>query len=302
MLLAVLCFSISSPIIKWAQMPGAAIALWRMLFAVALWWIVLGVHRARTGFPLPSLETWRRVLPAGLFFGANLAIFFTAVTRTSIAHAEFIGSLSPLLLLPAGALFFHEHPNWRSLRWGVVSLAGIAIVLFTGDPQGEATVGGDLLVVVVLVLWVGYLLSTKWARQLDIHLIHFMACAVPIAVLATAPIAFAVAGDAVWNMTARGWIVAGVLAVVTGVGAHGLIVFAQQHVPIATIGVMQVAQPGLAVFWAWVILGEEIRPAQIPGMVLVILGLGAFTLSNQRRPVLPPVVAQPPALAGEPDR
>jgi hypothetical protein len=31
-----------------------------------------------------------------------------------------------------------------------------------------------------------------------------------------------------------------------------------------------------------VVLGEEIRPAQIPGMILVIVGLAAFTVVSQR--------------------
>ncbi len=292
-LLAVLCFSISSAVIKWADSPGAAIAVWRMVLASVAWWIVVLVHRRRTGFPLPSRTTWRRVLPAGLFFGANLALFFTVVNRTSIAHAEFISSLSPLLLLPAGALFFHERPNWRALRWGLLSVVGIAIVLFAGGDGGAASVSGDLLMIVVMLLWVSYLLSTKWARQHQIHTVHFMACAVPIAVLSSAPLALAITGDAVWNLTARSWFVACLLAVVTGVGAHGLIVFSQQHIPVATIGIMQVAQPALAVFWAWVILGETIAAIQIPGMALVVLGLAAFTLASQRRPVLPLVVALP---------
>lgn len=289
-----LFFSVSSPVIKWADSPGAAIALWRMILASLAWWAVLLVHRARTGFPLPSRETWVRVMPAGIFFGANLAVFFTVINRTSIAHAEFIGSLSPLLLLPAGALLFHEHPNWRALRWGGVSIIGIAIVLFAGDDQGTASLSGDLLMLVVMALWVSYLLATKWARQHDIHTIHFMSCAVPIAVLSTTPIALGIAGDAVWNMTPRGWFVAALLAMVTGIGAHGLIVFSQQHVPVATIGIMQVGQPALAVVWAWVILGEEISPLQVPGMVLVVVGLAAFTWSGSRRPVLPLVVPVPP--------
>jgi drug/metabolite transporter (DMT)-like permease len=296
MLIAVLCFSISSPIIKWAEIPGAAIAFWRMVMATGVWWIVLLIHRRRTGLALPTAATWLRVLPAGLFFGANIAAFFTVINRTAIAHAEFIGALSPLLLLPAGALIFHEHPNWKALRWGLISVVGIAIVLFAGDTQSVATVEGDLLMLIVLVLWVGYLLSTKWARQREIHTIHFMACAIPIGILPTGPYALVVARDEIWAMTPRAWFVVAVLTVLTGVAAHGLIVFAQQHIQVSTIGVMQVAQPGLAVFWAWVILGEQIKAIQIPGMILVILGLAAFTLSSQRRAVLPLVVAQPPSL------
>jgi drug/metabolite transporter (DMT)-like permease len=292
-IVAVLCFSISSPLVKWAQTPGAAIAFWRLLFAIGVWWVVLSVHRRRNDAPWPSAATWRRVAPAGLCFGANIAVFFTVINRTSIAHAEFIGSMSPLLLVPAGAVLFHERPNWRAMRWGAVSLVGIAIVLFAGGDQGVATVQGDLLMLIVLALWVSYLLATKWARRAKIDTVTFMACSVPIGLLSAGPIAFVLARDALWPLTGRAWLVVALLTILTGIAAHGLIVFAQNHVPVAAIGVMQVGQPALAVFWAWVILGEQIAAPQVPGMALVIVGLALFTVTSQRSP-LPPVVAVTP--------
>ena len=52
------------------------------------------------------------VLPAGLFFGLNITLFFTAINRTSIAHAEFITALSPLRARARSArCFFHEQPD-----------------------------------------------------------------------------------------------------------------------------------------------------------------------------------------------
>ena len=83
-------------------------------------------------------------------------------------------------------------------------------------------------------------------------------------------------------MTRRGWLVAAALAILTGMIAHGCIAFAQQHLPIATITVMQTSQPALAVFFAFLILGEEVRGLQVVGMVLVIAGVTAFTLVSQR--------------------
>lgn len=300
MVLSVVSFSASSTIIKWTDTPGPAIAMWRMLLATVLWWIVLFIHRARTGMPLPTRRTWLRVMPAGVFFGLDIALFFTAINRTSIAHAEFIAALSPLLLLPAGALIFREHPNWKALRWGVITLVGISLVLFGGSDTGTATLEGDLLMILVVLSWVGYLLATKWARREGIHVIHFMACAVPMALVPTVPLAFWLAGDSLWPLPGRTWLVVLALAIVTGIVAHGMIVFAQKHLPVATIGILQVGGPALAVFWAWLILGEGIAPLQIPGMGLVVAGLAAFTMASQRRAVvpvvLPPVVAQPPSL------
>jgi drug/metabolite transporter (DMT)-like permease len=279
---AVLAFSSSSTVIKWAGVPGSVLAFWRMIIAVVLWWSVVAVRRKRTGQPPPSRDTWRRVLPAGLAFGFNITLFFTAIGKTSIAHAEFISSLSPVLLVPLGALLFSERPDRRALPWGLVSLLGLAIVLFLGGKQGGASVSGDLIVVVVVGTWIVYLLSARRARA-TVDVIDFMATMMPLGVLTAAPVALLVAGDEIWPMPARGWLAASTLGVLTGMIGHGLIAFAQRELPIATIGIIQVAQPAIAVCWSYLILGEQIKVAQVPGMVLVIAGLVGFTLVAQRR-------------------
>jgi drug/metabolite transporter (DMT)-like permease len=278
---AALCFSISSTIVKWGQTPGSVVALWRMVGAIGVWWGVIAVQRRRRVIELPSGATWWRVLPSGLLFGTNIAIFFTAVTRTSIAHAEFIGALTPLLLLPAGAVLFGEHPDWRALRWGALSIVGVVLVIVGGTDQGVATLGGDLLVVIAVSTWTAYLLTSKHARQ-GLGVVEFMACVMPIGLLTSGPIALVLAGDEIWPLTTRGWISVVLLVLLTGIAAHGLIVFAQHSVPVASIGVIQSGQPALAVFWAWLILGEAVTAVQIPGMVLVVVGLALFTRASGR--------------------
>lgn len=279
---AVLTFSSSSSIVKWAETSGPAIAFWRMLASAMLWWIVVLVRRQVTGRALPSAATWRLTVQPGIFFGLNITLFFTAITRTSIAHAEFITALSPLLLVPAGALLFGERPDRRALSWGFVTLAGLALVLFAGGDESGATVGGDTLVLLVVLMWVGYLLTGRRARA-TVDVVDFMATVMPIGFLVAAPLAVIIAGDDIWPMSARAWAAAALLSVMTGMVAHGLIAAAQRNVDVATIGILQVSQPALAVCWGYLIVGEEIRLAQVPGMVLVIAGLAAFTIVSQRR-------------------
>ena len=104
-----------------------------------------------------------------------------------------------------------------------------------------------------------------------------------IGMITATPMALILAGDELWPLTAKGWIAISLLAVLTGMLGHGLIAFAQHKVDVGTISIIQVAQPALAVCWGYLLLGEEIRPAQVPGMVLVIVGLVAFTVVSQRR-------------------
>jgi drug/metabolite transporter (DMT)-like permease len=282
MCVAVVSFASSSSFIKWSDSTGSVVAFWRMIGAVIAWWVVLFVLKARRGRPLPDATAWRMGVVPGLFFGANITLFFTAINHTSIAHAEFIGAMAPLLLLPLGAVLFGEHPNWRALRWGVVSIVGVVLVLFFGPEQGDASVGGDVIMACVVVLWSGYLLSSKRARAAGVGTVDFMSVMMPVGVLMSGPIALLIAGADIVELSAKGWIVVAILTVLTGMLSHGCIVFAQQHVPVATIGVMQSAQPALAVLFAFVFLGEAVRSPQIAGMVLVIGGLAMFTWSSQR--------------------
>lgn len=297
MMVAVLSFSLSSPLIKWSESTGSVIAFWRMAGAVVAWWVVVTVSRLRTGRPLPSSATWRAVLPPALLFGANIAVFFTAITRTSIAHAEFIAAMNPLVLLPAGALLFGESPNWQALRWGALSIVGVSMVLFLGPDQGAASLSGDLLMIVVVALWTSYLLTSKRARAAGVDTVDFMACLMPLGLLTAGPIAVMIAGSDVFGLSARGWLVVVLLTFMTGMVSHGCIVFAQRLVPVATIGIMQSGQPALAVFWGFVILGETVLAPQIVGMALVVTGLALFTWSSQRRLPVPPVVAATPPRA-----
>jgi drug/metabolite transporter (DMT)-like permease len=282
MTVAVVSFSTSSSLIKWSDSTGSVVAFWRMIGAVIGWWTVIAVTRVRTGRPAPSATTWRLALAPGLAFGANIALFFTAINKTSIAHAEFITALTPLVMLPAGAFFFSERPNWSALRWGLISIVGVTLVLFFGPEQGTSSVSGDLLMIGVILLWTTYLLTSKQARAAGVGTLDFMACMMPIGVLTAGPIAAIIAGSDVFGLTAKGWLVVGILTLLTGMLSHGCIVFAQQHIPVATISIMQTAQPALAVFFAFLILGEEVRPPQILGMALVIVGLALFTLASSR--------------------
>jgi drug/metabolite transporter (DMT)-like permease len=290
---AILSFALSTPIIKWAGETGVVLSFWRMWLSVTTWWMLLLFLRARQARrgsperPYPDRYTWKLVAPAGLTFGLNISLLFTAVTRTSIAHIEFIGTMTPLIIVPAGAWIFGERPNWLALRWGIISLVGVAMVLFLGSSTGTATVGGDLLMIVSLCSWTSYLLFSKRARAAGIDTVSFMACMMPLGLITAVPMTLVLAGAEIFTMSSRGWLVVCGLAILTGMVAHGCVAFAQQHLPIASITVMQVSQPALAVLFAAIILNESVKPLQMVGMALVIAGILAFTFASQR-PTPPP--------------
>ncbi|HEY7812277.1 MAG TPA: hypothetical protein VIC62_03520, partial [Nakamurella sp.] len=49
-----------------------------------------------------------------------------------------------------------------------------------------------------------------------------------------------------------------------------------------TIGIVQVIQPALAVVWSFLLLGETLNRWQAVGITIVVMGLLAFLVLNER--------------------
>jgi drug/metabolite transporter (DMT)-like permease len=270
----VIAFSLSSTLVKRAHSPGVLLAFWRMVTVSVVW----NVYLRSTGRRI-TMRDVRQALVPGTFFGLNLATFFAGATNNSVANAALIGSLSPFLIVPVGATLFREYINPRALVFALIAFGGVGIVLFSAPSAGDASLRGNVFGVVAMLLWTGYVVSTRYFRR-DMDVATFLSTISPIAAVAVVPLAIA-NGD-VAGLSRTGWTYMLVLALLTGVAAHGLNVFAQKTIPIGTIGIAQVAQPALAVLWSFLLLGETLRPWQVAGVALVLGGLLLFLVLNER--------------------
>ncbi|MGB8862061.1 MAG: DMT family transporter [Ilumatobacteraceae bacterium] len=273
----ILCFSAGSTLVKLAHTPGVTIAFWRMVLCTFIWWGILWIteHRLLT---LPDL---RASLVPGVVFGLNITFFFTGVTKTTVASAEFTGALTPLLVVPLGAWLFHERLRLGALAFGLISLGGLALVLFYAPTTGEFSWRGLIWIGAALSMWATYLLTSRSLRQ-GRSVAVVMAHITPIAAVVAGLLGVIVFPGQLGQVTWRSVVFIVVLGVITGTAAHGLMVFAQKSVPIGVISMLQVSQPALAVLWSVLFLSSSVRPIQIVGMALVIAGLVMVTIQTQR--------------------
>jgi drug/metabolite transporter (DMT)-like permease len=270
----VVAFSLSSTLVKRAESPGVLVAFWRMV-AVSLVWNAL---LWSTGRRITERDVRQVYLP-GIFFGLNLAVFFAGATHNSVANAALIGSLAPFLIVPVGAWLFAEYIDPRALVFAVLAFGGVALVLFSAPPNGDASLEGNVFGFIAMLLLVAYVAATKrYRRGMDVT--TFMATICPIAAVAVLPLALA-HGD-VFGMSGTGWTYTLILTLTSGVAAQGLLVYAQKTIQIGTIAIAQVAQPALAVVWSYLLLSEVINARQAIGIAIVMGGLLAFVLLNQR--------------------
>jgi drug/metabolite transporter (DMT)-like permease len=270
----VLAFSMGSTLVKRANTPAVTVAFWRMSATAVIWNLLLALRGRRVHFA----DVKQACIP-GVFFGFNLVTFYSGATHNSIANTELIAALTPFLVVPIGARLFGERLNPRALLFGLLAIAGVTLVLFSAPTKGDASLLGNVLGVAALMLWTGYIVSTRWSRK-NMDVVTFMAAITPVSLVAVAPLAFSRGG--LGSVSANGLFYIGLLTFVTGLGAHGLMVYAQKTIGIGTIGIAQVAQPALAALWSFLLVGESLHGLQIVGMVMVLGGILAFILVNQR--------------------
>ena len=275
---AILSFSAGSTLVKLSHTPGVAVAFWRMALCSVIWVVILRVSEHRW----LRWDDIRVAIWPGIAFGLNITFFFTGVTKTTVASAEFTGALTPLLVVPLGAVIFKERMRLGALVFGLISLAGLALVLFNAPATGEFSWAGVAWIGAATSLWATYLLTSRSLRQ-GRSVAAIMAAITPIATVVILPLGLFVFPGSLTQITWRSVIFIVILSALTGTVAHGLMVFAQTHVPIGVISMTQVSQPALAVLWSILFLGSTVVGIQVVGMILVILGVAMVTLQSRRR-------------------
>ena len=198
--------------------------------------------------------------------------------------------MTPFIVVPIGAAFFGERLHSRALFFAFFAVGGVAIVLF------DCTIRWRRL---------GPRLHLRRHRAPvlgRIHLGHTPSswrdgCRQlhggndPGRDRAVLPLAL-MHGDML-SVTAHGWKYIVLLTLMTGVLAHGLMVFAQSTIPIGSIGIAQVAQPALAALWSFLLLDEVLNGWQFVGMAIVLGGLLGFVVLNQRNNLQAGTPAEP---------
>lgn len=267
--------SFNSTIAKSAKLPGPVFAFWRMFFAAVVWVAIVLYRRQR----LTRAELLK-VMPAGLLFGANICLFLSGVQRTRIANAEFLGTLTPLLVIPYASFRLGETVKRQTLMLGALGLTGVATIVFNSPTKGSHRWSGDLMILGAISLWAAYLIVTRPIRA-ALGTTKFMAGMSVFALCTIAPVV-AIHGGVTAVTWPKGWVLVFTSAMVAGVVSHGTLAWSQQRVAVSTISLLGLAQPGLGTTWGRVFLHEVVKPIQVAGMMCVLTCVGLIARRESR--------------------
>jgi drug/metabolite transporter (DMT)-like permease len=279
-LAATACWASAGVLAKNADLPGVVVAFWRLLIVAAIFGSIALVTRRRI--------TWtmiRRSMLGGLLFGVNLAVWFEALRHATVGIATVTAALTPVLAFVIGNRFLGEAISGKALACAAGAIGGVVLFVVPGFASSGTTPLGFGLALLAVLIWVCYLFVTKRARQ-GVGTIEYLLCMAVVAAASLVPfmVFFTEQGlappDHGW-----GWLLA--LAIVPGSLGHGLLAWAQVHVPLSTSGILLQGEPVGAAIAGVLFLGETIGPLQAVGLFIAFLALVVLTRSTTESP--PPV-------------
>ena len=139
----------------------------RMTLAAAL--LLAMIRRQRAN--LPAWRDRRALLLLGVLGnGIYQGLFILGLARTRAGTASLVIASSPGVIAIVGRMLGVEKVSPRAIAGIVLSIAGIAFVIFgsSQSSEGEASVVGDLMILAAVVVWAFYTSLLKpYTQRLD---------------------------------------------------------------------------------------------------------------------------------------
>ena len=148
LLIAISGIAWSAIFIRWSAVPGPSSAFYRVFIAALVlvpWRVVSSLVSSgeRRRVLITSRRAFLIALGGGVFFGLDLALYNSAVMRTTATTATLFGNNSPIFVGVGTWLFFRRRPKpafWIGLT---LATAGAAVVMIANATAKHGAATGD---------------------------------------------------------------------------------------------------------------------------------------------------------------
>jgi drug/metabolite transporter (DMT)-like permease len=258
------------------EMNFAHMVLYRFLFAMVVLLPLLVTH-------LPRLDRteWGWLLAAS-FLGVpvQFLIQFYALSITTVSHAALMVGTMPVILAVGAAVFAHE----RMDRVGWMALAGSTcgaalIALGGGHAKGGATLKGDLLVVVSLMIALFWILLNKRLMERNSHVVvtAYGLLLGTLMLMVWVPLRYGM--PPVAGVSLKAWLALAGSGVLCTASTTLLWNWGMTQVPASQAGVLLNMEPLIGSLLGVLVLGEHLGPSAWVGGALI---LGAAVMLTTR--------------------
>jgi drug/metabolite transporter (DMT)-like permease len=260
-----------------AEMSFAHMVLYRFLFAMPALLPLLVAHR-----PGLSRREWG-LLVAASFFGVPLQflIQFYALSITTVSHAALMVGTMPVILAVGAAVFAHERMDlvgWMALA-GSTCGAGLIALGAGSHAKGGATLAGDLLVVVSLLIALSWILINKELMERHSHVVvtAYGLAIGTLMLMVWVPVRYGM--PPVAGVSVKAWLALAGSGVLCTATTTLLWNWGMTQVPASQAGVLLNMEPLIGSLLGVLVLGERLGPSAWVGGGLILAS--AITLTTR---------------------
>ena len=227
--------------------------------------------------PIPERRHWGRIVFLGLLANVGYQLLFIyGVDRTLAGNAGLMLATTPVWTLIIASVSGSEHHGLAVWGGVLATIGGMVLVVLGGEGSfglGNGLLMGNLLLVLAAITWAAYTVGTQDLTR------EYGALAVTSWTLWVGTIGLVALGSrSVWSMdfgavSRLGWLgvtYSGVLAIAVAylIWNHGL-----EHIGGPRTAAFSNLVPVVALITAALWLGEDTRPTQIAGAIIIIAGV-----------------------------
>ncbi|MGW0202972.1 DMT family transporter [Nonomuraea sp. NPDC003201] len=271
-------WGVTVPLIKIALAGWGPVWLTVVRFALAAVPLLFVADRA----PLRRAASPRVVFWGATGYALVIVLQGLGIERTSVAHASLIIGLTPLLAAIATVALGRARVGRTAWTGFALAFAGIALVATSGG--GSASLGGDLLILVSVLLSATFLLAQDRLLvdrdPLAVTAVQFAASA-----LLAAPLAVAVEGAPALPSSTAPIVAALALTVLGTLLPYALFAYAQSRVSPGLAGAFLNIEPVVGFGAGVIAFGDPFGPLQLLGGLTVLAGLALTAAPAQTSPL-----------------
>lgn len=220
---------------------------------------------------------WRALVLGALNIGAFFALLFVAAYRLPGGVAATVGAVQPLLVAALAAGLLGERLTPRVVLSGIAGMAGVSLLVLRSDARLDglgvaAALGG------AAVMATGVVLSKRWRSPAP--LLATTGWQLVAGGLLLLPVALLVEGPPPATLTAANLAGYGYLTIVGAAVAYALWFRGIAALSATSVTFLGLLSPLVATALGWLVLDQELAPAQALGGLVVLAAL--VTAQTQR--------------------
>lgn len=268
---AVVCVSLGSIFIRYAQAPALAVSFYRVSLA-SLALAPFALDAARRSWPSLAPRSRLLLLGCGVGLALHFATWIASLSYTSVAASVLLVNTAPVFTVALAWLFLHEPPSPVVLAATALALAGAGVIA-AGDwsSAGAASLKGDLLAVAgALTLSIYHVIGRGLRDSLPLNAYILGVWATAAATLA---VMTALAGVPFLGYPVRTVLFLVALALIPTLAGHGLVNRSLRHLPAPVVGLFLLGEPIGAAAMAYAALGEVPGVWTVAGGVVILAAL-----------------------------